>query len=576
MWCALLKKFFILVFIIVSFVFIFCLTNLFASNTVSSAELYIQKFGILTLLPTLTAIVLCFITRNVILSLSVGVFCGTCMLEINSNIFKTLLKGFVLFVLKIRGSLASSWNAGVILQCLTIGGLVALISRSGGLYSIAEQLAKKAKTVRSAQFVCWLLGLIIFFDDYANSLIVGPVMRPVTDKLKISREKLAFIVDATAAPVAAVALISTWIGYEVGLIKDAYLSIGQEVNPYIIFVSTIPYRFYNFLMLGFIIFTIIFLKEFGPMLAAEKRARTTGKVISDTAKPLMSDEILYLQPGLVCRGNVWNAIIPISTLIIVTILGFYYSGYKTILSGNNNELIQLIKTSPLSFAAIRETFGAADVSVVLFQSALVSSCVTMFIGITQKMFSFSEGLTCWINGMKSLLITCIILLLAWSLSSVVKELGSAKYLVSVLSNSIPKFLLPASIFLVSCIISFATGTSYGTMGILIPLSVPLAYSISSQREYVVICISAVLTGAIFGDHCSPISDTTILSSMGSACDHMDHTNTQLVYAVVVGIISFLFGYLPLGLGVPVTIVLPVSVFVTALTVYFIGKNVEQH
>lgn len=534
------------------------------------------KFGMWTLIPPFIAILLAFITKNVVLSLFIGVLSGTFILQLsNNNVFGAIFYGFLMLIDNVLASLADSWNAGIILQCLAIGGLIALISKMGGAKAVAESLSKKAKSPTSAQLITWVLGLFVFFDDYANSLIVGPIMRPVTDKMKISREKLAFIVDATAAPIAGIALISTWVGYEVGLIKDAYSTIDPSVNAYSLFVSTIPYRFYNILILAFIIFTAIFLKEFGPMLTAERRARTTGKVLSDTAQPMVSAEATGLEPKEGTKMNVWNAIIPIGVLIVSAFLGFYLNGYSAIMGGEDQELITLLQNSPASFAAIQEAFGASDASVVLFQAALFAGIIAIAMGIAQKIFTLSEAIDTWIQGMKSLVITGVILLLAWSLSSTIKELGTATFLVSILSDAIPPFTLPAIIFVLGSIISFATGTSYGTMGILMPLAIPLAHAINPDMNYVIMCAGAVLTGAIFGDHCSPISDTTILSSMGSACDHIDHTKTQLWYAIAVAIVTIVFGYIPVGLGVPVLIVLPLALIITGCMVYFFGKPVED-
>ncbi|KNF09901.1 transporter, NhaC family [Gottschalkia purinilytica] len=545
------------------------------------ADLNAAKYGLITLLPPLVAIVLAFIFKNVVMSLFLGVLAGTFLLELNNhNIFGALFHGFMSLIDKILGSLADPWNAGIILQCLTIGGLIALVSKMGGAKAVAESLAKKAKTPRSAQIVTWILGILVFFDDYANSLIVGPIMRPVTDKLKISREKLAFVVDGTAAPIAGIALVSTWIGYEISLIRDGYKAIGQTVNPYNIFVSTIPYRFYNILMLLFILFTAILLREFGPMLKAERRARKTGKVLDDNAKPMVSSETTALEPKEGIKLSIWNAIIPIGVLMIGSLLGFYYNGYVSIMAGKDTAIIEILKNSPISFVAIREAFGAADASVVLFQAALLASIVALIMGLKQKLFTFGEAIDIWIEGMKSLVITGVILLLAWSLSGVIKELGTAQFLINILKSSPEsvlkslKFLLPSIIFILGSIISFATGTSYGTMGILMPLAIPLAHSISPDSSYIIISVGAVLTGAIFGDHCCPISDTTILSSMGAACDHIDHTKTQLYYAIAIAIVTVVFGYIPAALGMPVIAVLGMGIMVTFLIVRLIGKPVE--
>jgi len=534
-----------------------------------------QKFGIWTITPPLVAIALAFITKNVVLSLFLGVFSGAFLLNLNGfNLVGAFTNSFLGVVNYILGSLADSWNAGIVLQCLTIGGVIALVSKMGGARAVAEALARKAKTARSAQLLTWVSGLLVFFDDYANSLIVGPIMRPVTDKFRISREKLSFIVDATAAPIAGIALISTWVGYELSLIKDAYSSIGQDVNAYAIFLQTIPFRFYNILILMFIVFSALFLKDFGPMLKAERRARATGKVLADNADPMTSDEATELEPNPGVKLSIWNAIVPIGVLLVSAFVGFYTNGYNAIMGGEDKALIGLLTSTPYSFTALREAFGASDASIVLFQAALLASVVALVMGMAQKIFTLKEGVDIWVRGIKSLVITGVILLLAWSLSSVIKELGTAKFLVSVLSDSLPAFLLPSIIFILGSIISFATGTSYGTMGILMPLAIPLAHAISPDVGYVVMSVGAVLTGAIFGDHCSPISDTTILSSMGAASDHLDHVNTQLPYAVVVGGLTILFGYIPVGLGLPIIITLPLSILAVGAVVYFVGQPVD--
>ena len=542
----------------------------------SMAQVNADKWGVWTLIPPLVAIILAFITKNVLLSLFTGVFSGVYLLMIEKhNIFSSFIFSFLKVTQEILESISSPWNAGIILQTLTIGGLIALISKMGGTKAIAESLSKKAKTPTSAQIYTWLLGIVVFFDDYANALTVGPIMRPVTDKMRVSREKLAFIIDSTAAPIAGIALISTWIGYELGLIKDGFDMIGQNVSAYSVFISTIPFRFYNIFILIFIFFSAILLKEFGPMRRAELRARKTGKVYSDTAE-LMSDlSNQDIQPKKDTELKIINAVLPILTLIIMAFLGLYYNGYQTIITGNNIELINIIKDTPISWFALRECFSNSNAAIVLFQAALLSSILAAVMGYLQKIFSIKEAIEIWVKGVKSLIITILILTLAWTLSSVVKELGTARYLVLLLSGRIPPFLLASIIFILGAIISFATGTSYGTMGILMPLTIPLAYSISQEPLFLSINIGAVLTGAIFGDHCSPISDTTILSSMGASCDHIDHVNTQLFYAVPVAIIAILFGYIPVSLGMPVWISLLTGSGIVFLLIFFVGKKIDK-
>ena len=549
--------------------------TLFAADAATNAA----NFGMMTLLPPLIAIALAFITKNVIFSLFLGVFSGTFLLSVTgNNVFIALIKGFVDITSRIINSMADSWNAGIMLQVLAIGGVVALITRMGGTRAVAEYLATKAKSRVSAQISTWVMGLFVFFDDYANALIVGPIMRPITDKYKISREKLAFIIDATAAPIAGIAIVSTWVGYELSLIKDAYGLIEiTNINAFAIFVETIPYRFYNLFMLAFVVYTAVMQREFGPMYHAEVRAHKTGAVSSERAKTFINTEDKTLEPKEGIKLSVWNALIPLVVLILGAFIGFYFNGY----GGLEGDVLKAVDAAPLSFYAIRETFGSADASVVLFQAALFSSIVAMVMGIGRGIFDLSEAIETWLKGWKSMIITIVILLLAWSLSSVIKELGTSKYLVDMLSTSIPKMALPAAIFILGSFISFSTGTSYGTMGILMPLAIPLANAIGLQsglegdalHTYMIMNIGSVLTGAIFGDHCSPISDTTILSSMGSSCDHIDHVRTQIIYALAVGVLTIVVGYLPVAVGVSVSLVLPLGLFATFLLVRFVGKKV---
>lgn len=553
-------------------IFMVVAANMDFSNGDGSAV----NYGWFTLVPPLVSIILAFVTKNVIISLFIGIFSGAYVLHLAaSNSFFAIIQAFLSVVDYALTSLADPWNAGIILQVLTIGGLIALMTKMGGAKAVATALSDKAKGPKSAQVITWILGVLMFFDDYANSLIVGPVMRPVTDEKQVSREKLAFIVDATAAPIAGIALISTWVGYEVGLIKEGYEAIGQTVNAYGIFVQTLPYRFYNFLMLAFVLATILLLKEFGPMLNAEKKARNRTLYNEDELNIVSSKEIDEMEPAEGTKLSIWNMIVPIGTLIVTAFVGFYFNGYNAIMENGAAATIAVLKTNPLSLLAIQEAFGASDASIVLFQAALLASLVAMAMGVSQKTFTWGEAVDTWINGMKSLIITGAILLLAWSLSAVIRELGTAEFLVSLLSDTMPVFLLPSIVFILGSIISFATGTSYGTMGILMPLAIPLSAALSNNPDFIITTTGAVLTGAIFGDHCSPISDTTILSSMGAGSDHLEHVKTQLLYALVVAAIAVVFGFIPAGLGLSVWIVLPIALIVTVAVVYFFGKRVTE-
>ena len=538
-----------------------------------------EIFGFWTLIPPLVAIVLAFITKDVVLSLFIGVFSGTFLINvIDSSIPMTFVKGFTDIVKRVVGSLADSWNAGIVLQVLCIGGVVALITKMGGTKAVAIWLSKKAKTGVSAQISTWVMGLFVFFDDYANSLIVGPIMRPITDKFKVSREKLAFIIDATAAPIAGLAVISTWVGLEISLIKQGYELIGiTNVNAFSIFVETMPYRFYNLFMLFFIVCTAFMGREFAGMLKAERRARA-GELHPRRGGAMIEDvEDKTLEPKENIKLQSSNAVIPLLVLILGAFVSFYFSG----LGALEGEALESAKAHPLTFHTFQATFGAADASVALFQSALLATVVAIFMAVYRKILTVREAIETWGKGWKTMITTIIILLLAWSLSSVIKELGTSRYLVDLLSQSTPKIVLPAAIFMLGSFISFSTGTSYGTMGILMPLAIPLASAVGMHsglegdalHAYMIVNISAVLTGAIFGDHCSPISDTTILSSMGAGCNHIDHVQTQMPYALTVCAVSIFAGYFPVALGLSIWIVLPFGLLVTALVVRFVGQKV---
>lgn len=580
----------------------------------ADAQSNAEFFGAFTLLPPVIAIFLAFVTKDVILSLFLGVMSGTFMLALldnglsmqissqqnaeflqdanSQNIFVMLyhatIGAFTGFIFKVLNSMASAGNAGIILQVLTIGGVVALITKNGGTKAVALWLSKKAQKAKSSQFATWLMGVFVFFDDYANSLIIGPIMRPVTDKFRVSREKLAFIMDATAAPITGLAIISTWIGLEISLIRAGYdliepaiyerLNLGRaDINAFGIFIETLPYRFYNLFMLIFVLLTIFMGREFGAMREAEMRARRGEFTQGHEKLDNIEDKLLEPKPHINLKAT--NAIVPLLVLVIFAFIGFYFSGYGEI---KDAEILSKIDAAPLSFYALRETFGASNASVVLFQAALLASIVAIIMSAMRGIFSIKEGIATWMQGWRTMIMTVVILLCAWSLASVIKDLGTSRYLIELLSDKTPLFALSGAVFLLASLISFSTGTSYGTMGILMPLTIPLAAAVGAHNDlmdanlhhYMIINISAVLTGAIFGDHCSPISDTTILSSMGSRCDLLAHVRTQMPYALCVCAVSLICGYLPVSFGVNVWISLIFGILVMMLLLRFFGKRVE--
>lgn len=522
-------------------------------------------FGIWSLIPPILAILLAFLTRQVILSLFLGVFSGVLMVY-GGDVFIAFLRTLDQYLL---GSLANAWNAAIIFFTLSIGGMAGIIAKGGGTKAVAAWLSKKAKTPRAGQLSTFFAGVFIFFDDYANTLIVGPTMRPMTDKMKISREKLAYIVDSTAAPIVGLACISTWVGYEIGIISGAFTDLGVETNFFFLFLKTLPFTFYNIFAL-FLVFYIGFQKrDYGPMLRAERRARLEGKVLADNAAPMSSLETQSEEINEGVEPKISTALIPLFTLIITAFVGLWYNGY-TAVAADGVVWYQMV-----------ECFGAADPSIALIWAAIFASIVAGAVALINKTMSLNETFTSWVDGCKSLFITAVILILAWSIGSVVADVGTAKFLVASIGDSIPALLLPILVFLISCMVAFATGTSWGTMAIVVPLAVPLAanYIAGSPADsaLVLATLSAVLSGSIFGDHCSPISDTTIMSSMASGADHMDHVKTQIPYALT-GACFTIGSYLIVGLvqsWFGVALALLFGIIGIGLFVRFVGKPVVE-
>ena len=554
------------------------------------SEAFAALYGVWTLIPPLLALLLAFLTRNVILSLFLGVLSGTWMVAlVSGDLLGSITGAFFNSTDYFIGTLADRWDAGIIMQVLVIGALIALITRMGGMRAIADLVVKVAKGPRSAQITMWISSWVIFFDDYANALIIGPIMRPLCDKYRISREKLAYIVDSTAAPVAGIMLISTWIGTELVNINEGLAIAGVTgVTAYGIFIDTIPYRFYNIMALFFVFATAFLLRDFGPMLKAEVRARTTGATINPGSEVMETEQVIDEEKeeikenyGIlktskkVTPPNIWNALIPVGVLIVSAVVLFYTNGAAAV----GAEALEGLSF----FEAVREAYSNSDASIVLFQAGLLACIVAIIMGFFEKIFTLKDGIETWAHGMKSMLFVCIVLILAWSIGSVIGDLGTAHFLVSNLSDVLPQFIVPALIFIIAAVVSFATGTAYGTMAILLPLCIPLAAAIvgitgmeitssGDAYVYILMCSSAVLTGAIFGDHSSPISDTSILSSMGAGCSLLDHVITQIVYAVTVGVVV-IAGYILVGLGLNVWITLLVMAAILVLILLFVGKKV---
>lgn len=504
----------------------------------------------LSIIPPIIAIILSLVTKEVLLSLFAAILVGAIILTGNP------ITGFTEALNHhIVGSLTDSWNISILIFCLSIGGLIGILSKNGGTKGIANLVTSKAKNSKSTLFTTWLMGILIFFDDYANTLIVGNTMRSITDKMKISREKLAYIVDSTAAPVSSIALISTWVGFETGLIRDGLADIGVELNPYGVFVQTIPYRFYSLLALIFVLIIIFSGKDFGLMAKAEKRANETGKVLADDAKPLVSDELKSLECDT--KTEKWyNAVIPILSVLLITLIGLYANG-----GGFNG-------------ATVSQAFGNADASVVLLWASFGGAIIAAVMSVAQRILSIKEIMEAWTVGLKSMTEAGLILVLAWSLGNINKELGTSQFIVDALKGSLPYYLVPFVMFIVPAVIAFATGTAWGANSIVMPLAIPLAYQLGGTN-LLIPAIGAVLTGAVFGDHCSPISDTTIMSSMATGCDHIAHVKTQIPYVLTVTTVSAIIGFIPAGFGLNPWISLSLGIVALIAIINIFGRKVSS-
>ena len=497
-----------------------------------------KNYGFLSLLPPLVAITLCFITKRVLASLFIGVWVGaTILIGWNpiGGVTKTL--GYIV------ENAADSWNATILLFDFVIGGLIGLIYLSGGAQAFVKSVTKKVKTARDGQFAAWLFGLVIFFDDYSNTAVVGNAFRAVSDKLRMSREKFSYIVDSTAAPVASIALISTWIGYEVGLIGDAIEGASVAMTPYTIVLHSIPYRFYSIFAIILVLAIALSGRDYGPMLKAEYRARTTGKVFADGATPLSGGSELKVLEGV--PQKTVNMVVPIIVLVVVSIFGMWWTGGGT---------------SAESFTA---AISDADAMTALLWGAMFAVIVAILMYKAQGIGTLADMMDAFIDGAKMMLLANLVLLSAWSIGSVCAEIGTAPYVVEAARRVVSPVLVPMVIFLICNLISFATGTSWGTMAIAMPIAVPLALSLGVPLP---LAISAVLTGSVMGDHCSPISDTTIMSSMFSGSDHIDHVKTQIPYALTASGVAIL-AYIAAGTGMSVALVLPLGIVLVGILLY---------
>lgn len=496
-----------------------------------------ENMGFLSLLPPLTAIVLAVISRNVLFSLFTGVFLGVTIIS-GWNPIIGLPALFQDFIFK---QAASGYNSSVIVLVLTIGGMVALVTNSGGAAALAQKATRVVDTKRKAIFAAWLSGIAIWFSDFANAMLVGPIFQPITDKLRISREKLAWVVDTTSAPVCMLIPIAGFGIFAMSTIQKEFETYNVQMSEWSAFIQAIPFQFYCLGALLIVPLVAVLGWDFGPMAKAEERTWKTGEPLWPDAEPMGLGATIELPEGVTPRVSlvVW----PLIAIFVI---------FFSILVANG--------------------FPAQKVSGPIIRTGLttgyfVAGMVCLGLMVRYKIRSLKDSFDMYLGGMKGSLFLALVLLLAWSLSSVCKQMGTATYLVQMAEGNIPAWSIAPLVFITGALISLATGTSYGTFAILMPIAIPMALSLGAP---LLACIGAVLSGGIFGDHCSPISDTTLLSSMGASCDHIDHVKTQLPYAFMVAIVALIAYLLAFWVKSAIVLLGIVVVFLVTLVIV-LGK-----
>ena len=518
--------------------------------------------GWISILPPLIAITLAFILRTVVPALFVAIWFGAWATNGLSlgGLFTGLLESFHVYILN---TFIDRDHAAITLFTLMLGGMVGIVYRNGGMHGIIYHLIKRANTPKKGQIAVWLFGMVIFFDDYSNTLIVGNTSRMLCDKLRISRQKLAYLVDSTSAPVSTIAVITTWIGFQVGIIADSIKGLpGLNESAYLLFLHSIPYSFYPFLAIFLVGLVVTTGRDIGPMVDVELNARKGQENIKLEQDQERSSTSEDLQVKMDIPYRAINAVLPISILVISMVAFIFATG-----EGNT----------------IKDILGSADTFAALMHSTLLSTIMATGLSVGQRILSINEVFEAWYNGLKFMVMGMLVLIMAWALADISATLQTADYIVAALGDAIPMNILPAVVFLIAAITAFGSGSSWGVMAILMPLVIPLCWAImennggANPENYHILysTIACVLTGAVWADHCSPISDTTILTSMASGCELMDHVYTQLPYAAAAGVTALLCGTIPAAFGLPWWLLFGISAAVLVLFIYKYGVSIDQ-
>lgn len=531
-----------------------------------------RALGIWSLVPPVLAVALAFLTGDVILSLLAGVIVGAAMLTAvsgNGIFYGTFHRAAESIV----DTFANRGNAQVIILCVAVGGMEGVIRRSGGFEATARKLTGRLNSSRKVNLVSQLFCTLFFFDDYANALISGPVLTPVTDKAGVSRERLSYIVDSTAAPLAGIAVISSWVAVEVSVIQEGLHAAGSSASAFQIFFNSIPYCFYCIFALAFILLTTLMGREYGPMLAAERRARAGQPQKEGTQVATDRREEL---PGYDATDRSWSRILlafgSILLLLLFALISFYVTGRQEALAQG-----LITPGTGFRFRDLSTIIGCADTIQLVMEAALLAGIAALLGGTFLGLFSLGDGILAWLDGAASLVPTIVILILAWTLAGAVESLGTVYFVVDIIQAGVPMVLVPTLIFLTCCVISFAAG-SYGCMFMVMPMAIPIVAAVGGIAEnpaadpFMLSCVAAVLSGSIFGDHCSPMTDCTILAALGAGCETMDHVRTQMPYALTVAAASVLCGTLLTSLGVSPWLALLIGITAMGIVVRLLGKK----
>ena len=516
-----------------------------------------------SIMPPVVAIVLALITRQAHLSLFMGILIGVCIHT--GGIWSGLTTSLDTYL--VNSLAGSSSHTSILMFTLAFGGLIGVMSANGGLKGIVAAASKYATNNFRGQLVTAIMGLVIFIDDYSNTLLVGNMMRPFTDSVRISREKLSYLVDSTAAPVASLAAISTWSIFQMSLLDSPYKAHGISANLYLTFLQSIPYSFYCIFTLVFLFATVLMRREMGPMHKAETRSQTTGAVLAENAQPMV-DESLVREFEESKLSHWSNGLIPILAVLVITICGLFITGIEGLDNG-----------SPKT---IRNIIGNSNANASLIWGSFLAGFIAIIMSVSGGLLSLIKAMDAWISGVRSMVMACIILVLAWTIGDVCADMKTAEYIVDLTSGFLTPALLPAVTFITASIISFSTGSSWATMSILVPVTVPMSIQLLGGEGNQVVqdpiflsTFAGVLSGSVFGDHCSPISDTTVLSSTSTGSDHIDHVRTQLPYAVISGVVALLAGYIFTGFGISLIVSLSVGLILVIGFLKIFGKPILQ-